>query len=85
MTSSFFFSKSISKWKIFIFHDKLFKSPPISSDLNDNLKLTGAFLVAQWQRTCLPTQKMWVQSLGREDSLEKETATHASTLVWKTP
>ena len=26
-----------------------------------------------------------VQSLGREDPLEKEMATHSSTLVWKTP
>ena len=25
----------------------------------------------------------WVQSLGREDSLEKEMATHTSTLAWK--
>ena len=27
----------------------------------------------------------WVQSLGREDPLEKEMATHSSTLVWKIP
>ena len=30
---------------------------------------------------------MWetrVQSLGREDALEKETATHSSILAWKT-
>ena len=26
-----------------------------------------------------------VQSLGREDSLEKEMATHSSTLAWKIP
>ena len=26
-------------------------------------------------------QETWVQSLGREDSLEKETATHSSTLA----
>ena len=26
-----------------------------------------------------------VQSLGQEDSLEKEMATHSSTLVWKIP
>ena len=34
----------------------------------------------------LPT--MWetqVQSLGQEDLLEKEMATHSSTLAWKTP
>ena len=31
---------------------------------------------------------MWktqVQSLGQEDPLEKETATHSSTLAWKIP
>ena len=27
----------------------------------------------------------WVQSLGQEDSLEKEMATHSSTLAWKIP
>ena len=29
------------------------------------------------------TQKAWVLSLGWEDPLEKEVATHSSTLVWK--
>ena len=34
----------------------------------------------------LPTmQKTWVQSLGREDLLEKEMATHSSILAWKIP
>ena len=28
---------------------------------------------------------MWVQSLGQEDSLEKEKATHSSILVWESP
>ena len=27
----------------------------------------------------------WVQSLGREDLLEKEMATHSSILAWKIP
>ena len=27
----------------------------------------------------------WVQSLGQEDLLEKEMATHSSTLAWKIP
>ena len=42
----------------------------------------------QWLRILLliqETQEMWVQSLGGEDSLEKEMATHSSTLAWKTP
>ena len=42
--------------------------------------------MAQWQRIYLPmeeTQETWVQSLGREDPLEEETATHSSILAWK--
>ena len=31
------------------------------------------------------TQEMWVQSLGQEDPLEKETATHSSLLAWRIP
>ena len=27
----------------------------------------------------------WVRSLGREDSLEKEVATHSSILAWRIP
>ena len=33
---------------------------------------------------CLPTMReTWVHSLGQEDPLEKEMATHSSTLAWK--
>ena len=31
------------------------------------------------------TQETWVRSLGQEDPLEKEMATHSSTLAWKSP
>ena len=31
------------------------------------------------------TSETWVRSLGREDSLEKEMATHSSILAWKIP
>ena len=42
-------------------------------------------LVAQTVK-CLPTMgETWVQSLGQEDPLEKEMATHSSTLAWKIP
>ena len=42
-------------------------------------------LVAQRVK-CLPTMReTWVQSLGRKDPLEKEMATHSSTLAWKIP
>ena len=45
----------------------------------------GSSLVAQMVK-CLPTMReTWVQSLGREDLLEKEMATHSSILTWKIP
>ena len=44
-----------------------------------------ASLVAQ-RLKCLPSmQETQVQSLGQEDPLEKEMATHSSTLAWKIP
>ena len=30
-------------------------------------------------------QEVWVRSLGQEDSLEKEMATHSSILAWEIP
>ena len=42
-------------------------------------------LVAQ-RLKCLPAmQETWVQSLGQEDPLEKEMATHSSILAWRIP
>ena len=44
-----------------------------------------ASLVAQTVK-CLPAMReTWVCSLGREDPLEKEMATHSSTLAWRIP
>ena len=45
----------------------------------------GASLVAQRLKRLHAMQETWVQSLGQEDPLEKEMATHSSTLAWKTP
>ena len=42
-----------------------------------------AFLVAQKVKRLLAMQETRVRSLGREDLLEKEMATHSSTLAWK--
>ena len=46
---------------------------------------TGASLVAQMLKNLPAMQETQVQSLGREDSLEKGMATHTSILAWKTP
>ena len=42
-------------------------------------------LVAQKVKRLPTMRKTQVQSLGREDTLEKEMATHSSTLAWKIP
>jgi len=36
-------------------------------------------------KNLLEMQETWVQSLGREDSLEKGMATHSGILAWKIP
>ena len=41
-----------------------------------------ASLVAQRLKHLLAMRETWVQSLGREDPLEKEMATHSSILAW---
>ena len=46
---------------------------------------TKASLVAQMVK-CLPAMRgTWVQSLGQEDTLEKDMTIHSSTLAWKIP
>ena len=47
--------------------------------------LPRASLVAQRLKHLPAMQETWVRSLGQEDSLEKEMATHSSTLGWKIP
>ena len=44
-----------------------------------------ASLVAQTVRNLPAMQETWVQSLGRRDPLEKEMATHCSSLAWRIP
>ena len=45
--------------------------------------------IAQWVKKNLPamqeTQETWVRSLGWEDPLEEEMATHFSILAWRIP
>ena len=42
-------------------------------------------LVAQMVKRLLTMRETWVQSLDREDLLEKEMATHSSILAWNIP
>ena len=39
----------------------------------------------QMAKNLLATWETWIRSVGREDPLEKEMATHSSILAWKTP
>ena len=41
--------------------------------------------MAQTVKNLPAMQETWVRSLGGEDSLEKEMATHSSILAWKIP
>ena len=45
----------------------------------------GASLVAQRLKRLPARRETRVQSLGREDPLEKEMATHSSILAWRIP
>ena len=47
--------------------------------------MLGPSLVAQTVKTPPAMWEAWVQSLGWEDPLEKETATHTSILAWRIP
>ena len=50
-----------------------------------NYKISRTSLVAQTVKHLPIMQETWVQSLCWEDPLEKEMATHSSTLAWKIP
>ena len=53
--------------------------------LKASLRYLWTSLVAQMVK-CLPImQETWVQSLGQEDLLEEEMATHSGILAWKIP
>ena len=41
--------------------------------------------MAQTVKNLLTMQETWVRSLGQEDPVEKEMATHSSPLAWKIP
>ena len=49
------------------------------------MELYWVSLAAQRLKRLPEMWDTWVQSLGREDPLEKEMATHSSTLAWRIP
>ena len=52
--------------------------------LFDNVRI-AIYLVSQKVKNLPEMQESQVQSLGWEDTLEKEMATHSSTIAWKIP
>ena len=52
---------------------------------SDDHYISWASLVAQTVKRLPAVRETLVQSLGWEDPLEKEMATHSSTLAWKIP
>ena len=52
-------------------------------NLNVPNNITGASLVAQMVKHLTTVWETWVRSLGQEDPLEKEMATHSSIHAWK--
>ena len=47
------------------------------------LQYSWASLVAQLEKNVPAMRETWVRSLGWEDPLEKEMATHSSILAWR--
>ena len=47
--------------------------------------LSAASVAAEMLKDLPAVQETWLPSLGREDALEKEMATHSSILAWRIP
>ena len=50
---------------------------------DQNKSFSSVSLMAQMKKNLPAMQETWAQSLGQEDPLEKERATHSSILAWK--
>ena len=46
---------------------------------------SGGFPMAEWVKNQPEIRENWVRSLGWDDPLEKEMATHSSILAWRIP
>ena len=71
-------------WSLPILNKEQLPAPLRMSDLRLHNQQPGASLMAQWS-SLLVMQKTWVWSLGWEDPLEKDMATHSSILAWEIP
>ena len=60
-------------------------SVSILSSIRANNHVQWGFLGSSDDKASACNAETWVRSLGWEDPLEKEMATHSSTLAWKIP
>ena len=84
--------RGLLHWRRILFQLSYQRSPVFTAEdkcmgniFKANYNKYIASLVAQRVRHLPAVQETWVQSLGQEDPLEKELATHSSTLAWKIP
>ena len=47
--------------------------------------MLSVYVIVQTIKNPSTVQETWIRFLGQEDPLEKEMATHSSTLAWKIP
>ena len=86
------------EWRKWVKVVKGYKLPVIrgenSEDVMDSMEMTVNNVLLYINRDSLVAQRLkhlpamwetWVLSLGREDPLEKEMATHSSILAWRIP
>ena len=64
---------------------KLYRTANKKKNLPLSFRNIWASQIAQQGRICLPLQETQVRSLGQEDPLEKDMATHSSILAWRLP
>ena len=64
---------------------KLYRTANKKKNLPLSFRNIWASQIAQQGRICLPLQETQVRSLGQEDPLEEEMATHSSVLPWRIP
>ena len=62
---------------------KIYHGKP--SQQESDMAISEGFTGGSVVKNLSPKEKMWVQSLGQENPLEKEMATHSSILAWEIP
>ena len=71
---------SLHSYEFFFLWLELLTSTPMVT-----FKYTKDYLGGSVVQNHLPMQKIWIQSLGQEDPLEKDMATHSSILFGEIP